>query len=197
LVVARAVCVLGPGVWETADGLGVLVACGRDCTTSQLKVLWVLRAVGPASPPVLNYSNIGARHLDVTWRVAPDLWDAYTTTGYWCVFAMQAWCVCLRVTVGAVEPTLRWLEVHVLTHPPTPSIACCNVCRIERRAAVSGPASYVDRPYNARCGNAADAVPCTACCVPHEQVFNSHTFPSMHHAPLPTLLSLLQRVGVG
>lgn len=59
--------------------------------------------VGPASPLVMNYSNIGARHMDLTWRVAPDLWDAYTTTGYW----------------------------------------------IERRAAVSGPASYVNRPYNA------------------------------------------------
>ena len=39
-------------------------------------------AVGPAPPPVVNISNIGARHLDLNWRVAYDLWDALTTSGY-------------------------------------------------------------------------------------------------------------------
>jgi hypothetical protein len=45
----------------------------------------VAAAVGPAAPPTSNFSNIGARHLDINWLVAPDLWDALTTTGYWCV----------------------------------------------------------------------------------------------------------------
>jgi hypothetical protein len=39
--------------------------------------------VGPAPPPVVNFSNIGACHLDINWRVAYDLWDALITTGYW------------------------------------------------------------------------------------------------------------------
>ena len=57
--------------------------------------------VGPASPLVMNYSNIGARHMDLTWRVAPDLWDAYTTTGYWSVAPMA--CLCFSVVLMGHE----------------------------------------------------------------------------------------------
>ena len=51
---------------------------------------WV--SVGPAPPPVLNVSNIGAQHLDINGRVAYDLWDAVITTGYW--YARSTW-LCL------------------------------------------------------------------------------------------------------
>ena len=71
-------CLVPPG---NGQRVNVSVATGKMPGLASSAPL-LSYAQGPRKPPILIASNIGARHLDLSWMPSTSLWEAWATTGY-------------------------------------------------------------------------------------------------------------------